>query len=674
MRDPDELNVNTIRFLAVDAVEEAKSGHPGLPLGVAPMAYVLWDRFLRHNPSDPRWPNRDRFVLSAGHGSALLYALLHLTGYDLPLEELRRFRRWGSVTPGHPEYGLTPGVEATTGPLGQGFAMGVGMALAERLQAQCFNQADFPLVDHHTYAIVSDGDLMEGVASEAASLAGTLKLGKLIYLYDDNHISIEGETDLAFTENVRHRFEAYGWHLLAVSDGNDLAGIEEAIREAQAETERPSLIMVRTHIGYGSPKQDTSKAHGEPLGSEALRATKERLGWPVEPSFHIPNQAHDHFRGAVERGRRWQERWGELLSAYRTEHRALAERFEREQRGELPDGWDRSLPVFHSADGPLATRSASGKVMNALTATLPHLVGGSADLAPSTNTYLFGYGDLGFEQDCVRNIHFGVREFAMGAIVNGMALHGDVLPYGATFLVFSDYMRPALRLAALMGVHAISIFTHDSIALGEDGPTHQPVEHLASLRAIPGFTVIRPADANETAAAWRVAVQLKRPLALVLTRQKLPVLDLDAYPIAEGMPRGAYVLADANGKPDVILIATGSEVQLALGAQPELRARGIEARVVSAPSVELFAEQPEDYRHSVLPPDIRARLVMEAASPLGWYRWAADGEVLGIERFGASAPGPEVMQRYGFSVENVVNRAAALLQRIEARHSGNAIP
>ena len=663
MQELDELCVNAIRFLAVDAVEKAKSGHPGLPLGAASMAYVLWDRFLKHSPGNPEWPNRDRFILSAGHGSALLYSLLHLTGYDLPLEELTRFRQWGSKTPGHPEYGHTPGVEATTGPLGQGFAMGVGMALAERFQAQCFNQPDLALVDHFTYAIVSDGDLMEGVTAEAASLAGTLRLGKLVYLYDDNHISIEGETDLAFTEDVRRRFEAYGWHVSRVADGNDLAAIDGAIRAAQAETERPSLIMVRTHIGYGSPKQDTSQAHGEPLGADALRATKEHLGWPAEPPFHVPQRALDRLRGAVERGRRWEEDWRALLTAYGVKYPSEAARYEREQRGELPEAWDADIPVFRPEDGRMATRSASGKVMNALTGRLPNLAGGSADLAPSTNTYLYGYGDLGFGKDCSRNIHFGVREFAMGAIVNGMALHGDVLPYGATFLVFSDYMRPALRLSALMGLHAIFVFTHDSIGLGEDGPTHQPVEHLAALRAIPGFTVIRPADANETAAAWRVAVELKKPVALVLARQTVPVLGADVYPVSESVPKGAYVLADSQGKPDLILMATGSEVQLALAAREKLDGRGIDARVVSVPSWELFFDQPAEYRERVLPPDVTARLAIEAGSPFGWHQWIGRGDVLGIDQFGASAPGPEMMEHYGFTVDNVVKRAEALVKK-----------
>ena len=546
MKSLDQLCVNTLRFLAVDAVEQAGSGHPGLPLGAGPMAYVLWDRFLRHNPRNPKWLNRDRFVLSAGHGSALLYALLYLSGYDLPPEELKRFRQWGSKTPGHPEYGHTPGVEATTGPLGQGFAMGVGMALAEQFLANCFNQPGFSLVDHYTYAVVSDGDLMEGVASEAASLAGTLRLAKLIYLYDDNHISIEGETDLAFTESVRCRFDAYGWHVSRVADGNNLEEMERAIQAAQAERERPSLIIVRNHIGYGSPKQDTAQVHGEPLGPDALRRTKGTLGWPAEPGFYVPEQALTQFRQALNRGAQRESDWRELLRAYGQEHPELAAEFELVMNGKLPDGWDKDLPVFPLEGGPVATRDAGGKAMNALAKRIHTFVGGSADLGPSTKTLLLGYGDLGFSKDCGRNIHFGVREHAMVAMVNGMALHGGLIPYGATFLVFSDYMRPAVRLAALMQTHSIFIFTHDSIALGEDGPTHQPVEHLFSLRTIPGLTVLRPADANETMAAWRVAIERQRPVVLVLARQKVPVLDPQNGRLQESVSRGGYVLAEAE--------------------------------------------------------------------------------------------------------------------------------
>ena len=662
MNDIDQLCVNTLRFLAVDAVEQAQSGHPGLPLGAAPMAYVLWDRFLRHNPRNPHWPDRDRFILSAGHGSALLYALLHLYGYAVSLDEVKRFRQWGSKTPGHPEYGHTPGVEATTGPLGQGFAMGVGMALAERFVASCFNQ-DVEIVEHYTYALVSDGDLMEGLSSEAASLAGTMKLGKLIYLYDDNHISIEGSTDLAFTENVCRRFEAHGWHTQTVPDGNDLDAIDAAIRAAQAETERPSLIAVRTHIGFGSPKQDTAAVHGSALGAEALRATKETLGWPLEPAFHHPEAAQAHFRRAVDRGAALEAAWQARLDAYRRAYPELAARFEQEMRGELPAEWDAGLPTFEPAEGPLATREASGRVLNALSQRVPMLTGGSADLSPSTNTTLMGYGDFGFDQDCSRNIHFGVREHAMGAMANGMALHGGVLPYTATFFVFSDYMRPAVRLAALMQTHTLFIFTHDSIALGEDGPTHQPIEHLMSLRAIPGLTVLRPADANETVAAWRLAVERTEPVALILTRQKLSVLDPARYPVNEGVARGGYVLAEAEqGSPEIILIGTGSEVHLVMAAQEALHKQGVKARVVSMPSWELWDEQPEAYKEQVLPRDV-PKLAVEAGITQGWRDYVGDsGDVIGLDRYGASGPGKVVYEKLGFSVENVVERALALLE------------
>ncbi len=672
MNDLDQLCVNTLRFLSVDAVEQAKSGHPGLPLGAAPIAYVLWDRFLRHNPRDPAWFNRDRFILSAGHGSALLYSLLHVTGYDLPLQQLQRFRQWGSMTPGHPEHGDTPGVEATTGPLGQGFGMGVGMAMAERFLADYFNmsperagqRAGFDLVDHYTYAIVSDGDLMEGVASEAASLAGRLGLGKLIYLYDDNDISIEGHTDLTFTEDVGRRFEAYGWQVSSVEDGNDLAAIEKAIRAAQGETESPSLIIVRTHIGYGSPKQDMAEAHGEPLGPEAAQETKKKLGWPLEPAFHIPDEALAHLREAVQRGAQLEAGWQERLDAYRQHYPDRAAEFDQVVRGELPEHWDADVPAFAPDDGPMATREASGKVMNGLARRLPTFIGGSADLAPSTKTLLEDYDEFISGGSAGRNIRFGVREHAMGAIVNGMALHGGVIPYGATFLIFSDYMRPSLRLASMMRAHSIFVYTHDSIGLGEDGPTHQPVEHLMSLRAIPGLTLLRPADANETAAAWRVAIEHDGPVALALTRQKLPVLDSARHGIAEGLTKGAYVLADAEaGAPDVILIATGSEVHLVLAAREELAARGVPARVVSMPSWELFDEQPANYREHVLPPAI-PKLAVEAGVPRGWHDYVGDkGDVIGLQRFGASAPGDVVMEQLGFSVDHVVERALALRRR-----------
>jgi transketolase len=663
--DLDELCINTIRTLAMDAVEQAKSGHPGMPMGAAAMAYALWTRFLRHSPHSPKWPDRDRFILSAGHGSMLLYALLHLTGYDLPLDELKRFRQWGSLTPGHPEYGRTPGVESTTGPLGQGFASGVGMAIAERFLGEHFNRPGYSIVDHYTYCICSDGDLMEGISSEAASLAGHLRLGKLIYLYDDNEISIEGSTELTFTEEVGRRFQAYRWHVQRV-DGNDIDAVAAAIEAAQAEAHRPSLIICKTHIAYGSPgKQDSPQAHGSPLGAEEVRATKEALGWPVEPPFYVPEEALACFRQAVRRGQDWESQWQSRFEAYEVQYPDLAHRFRMVMAGELPPDWGADIPDFALEQGSMATRSASGKVLNGLMKRLPTLVGGSADLAPSTDTYLFGYGDMGFDEYCGHNMHFGVREHAMGAVVNGMALHGGVVPYAATFFVFSDYMRPALRLAALMRIPVIFIFTHDSVGLGEDGPTHQPVEHLAALRAMPNLTVIRPADATETAEAWRVALQRRGPVALALSRQNLPVLDRRKLAPANGAARGAYVLVDAEGgPPDIILIGTGSEVHLVLAARERLAEQGLKARVVSMPSWELFEEQPEWYREEVLPSEIVTRLAVEAGVTQGWCRYVGDhGQVIGLERFGASAPGPVVMERLGFSVDNVVSRALALLGR-----------
>ena len=665
MKDLDRLCVNTLRFLSVEAVEKADSGHPGAPLGMAPMAYVLWDRFLRHNPRNPTWFNRDRFVLSAGHASALLYSLLHLYGYDLSLEELKNFRQWGSKTPGHPEYDPHIGVELTTGPLGQGFGMGVGMAIAERFLASCFNHPKFPVVDHYIYAIVSDGDLMEGVASEAASLAGTLKLGKLIYLYDDNHITIEGNTELAFTENVQSRFEAYGWKVFRVKDGNDLDSIEAAIRKAQAEEERPSLIMVRTHIGFGSPKQDTAEVHGAPLGQEALEATKEALDWPKEPPFYIPEEVLTHCRQAVQKGAELEAQWQALLDTYLRSGKENAKKLEQVIKGELPSDWHSDLPLFQPKDGPMATRNASGSVMNTLVKKLANfMIGGSADLAPSTKTTLKGFGDFGIQSYCANNLHFGVREHAMGAIANGIALHSHLIPYTGTFLVFSDYMRPALRMAAMMQTNVTYIFTHDSIGIGEDGPTHQPVEQLMSLRTIPGMTVIRPADANETVAAWKVAVKRRGPVALIFTRQKLPILDPDKYPIADGVRRGAYILSqDTSSSTDVILIATGSEVHLALASQKELKLKGVRTRVVSMPSWELFEEQPQDYKQKVLPSDV-PKLAIEAGVSLGWHAYVGfDGDVIGLNRFGASAPGKTVYEKLGFNVGNVVKRALALLSR-----------
>ncbi len=654
--------VNAIRFLAADMVQQANSGHPGLPMGTAAMAYTVWTRHLRHNPADPRWPDRDRFILSGGHGSALLYALLYLTGYDLPLEELKRFRQWGSLTPGHPEYGLTPGVETTTGPLGQGFANGVGMALTEAHLAAVFNRPGHEIVNHYTYAIVTDGDLMEGVAAEAASLAGHWQLGKLIYLYDDNHISIEGDTSIAFTEDRLARFAAYGWQVLRVEDGNDVEAIDAAIRQAKADP-RPTLIACRTHIGYGLPhKQDTPKAHGEPPGEEELAAAKQALGWPTTEKFYLPEEVLAHFRRARSRGADWQADWEARFAAYRQAFPELAAEFERRQAGQLPPGWEAALPRFSPEKTPaLATRAASGQVLNAIAAALPELMGGSADLAPSNKTWLNGYAAFSAQEPAGRNIHFGVREHGMAAIVNGMAYHGGVLPYGATFLVFSDYLRGALRVAALSHLRTVWVLTHDSIGVGEDGPTHQPVEHLAALRAIPNLTVIRPADANETAAAWRVALERNGPTALVLSRQKLPTLSTEGLPPVE---RGAYVLRQFGDAPQLILMASGSEVGLALAAASRLAEEGLSLRVVSFPSWELFAAQDEAYRRQVLPPDLPLRLAVEAGVSQGWRQYVGDrGAVLSVERFGASAPGGEVFARYGFTVDNVVQAARDLLRQ-----------
>jgi transketolase len=661
----DQLCVNTVRTLAMDAVQKANSGHPGLPMGIADVAYVLWTQFLKHNPANPDWPDRDRFVLSGGHGSMLLYSLLHLTGYDLPLEELMNFRQWDSRTPGHPEYGLTPGVETTTGPLGQGFANGVGMAIAERFLAEIFNRPGYPIVDHYIYAIVTDGDLMEGISHEAASLAGHLGLGKLIYLYDDNHISIDGPTELTFTEDRCARFEAYGWHVQQV-DGYHREAVARALRAARAETNCPSLIACRTHIAYGSPnKQDTAAAHGAPLGEEEVRLTKENLGWPSDAQFYIPEQALAHYREAIPRGQTLEAEWQNLFDRYAAEYPDLAELWHQVWSGELPSGWEGALPAFGPTDGPLATRSASGKVLNAIAPVLPTLIGGSADLTPSNNTELKSYPWLQTGQFGGRNIHFGVREHTMGGILNGLALHGGVIPYGGTFLVFSDYMRPTIRLAAMMELPVVYVFTHDSVGLGEDGPTHQPVEHLPALRAIPNLIVVRPSDAMETVEAWRMALEYQEgPVALLLTRQKLPILDRSALAPAEGLKRGAYVLADTEGTPDLILIASGSEVQVALDARERLGAQGVRARVVSMPSWELFERQPSDYQAQVLPPDVTARLAVEAAVPLGWERYVGpQGYVVGLNRFGASAPYKTIFEQLGFTSENVTLQALAVLDK-----------
>jgi transketolase len=679
--DLDNLCVNTLRFLSVDAVQEADSGHPGLPLGAAPMAYVLWTRFLRHHPSNPAWLDRDRFVLSAGHGSMLLYSLLHMTGYDLSLEQIKQFRQWGSMTPGHPERGLTPGVETTTGPLGQGFGNGVGLAMAEAHLAARYNRTGFEVINHFTYGIVSDGDLMEGVASEAASLAGHLQLGKLIYLYDDNQVTLSAGTDITFTEDRARRFEGYGWHTQSIEDGNDLAALARALSRARAEIRRPSLILVHTHLGYGSPnKQDTYRAHGSPLGVEEVRLTKQNLGWPTEPAFYIPEQARAHFREAVARGQREEGEWNSRFSAYARAFPELAKELQHATRGGLPTGWDKDIPIFPADAKGMATRAASAKVMNAIAPRLPALIGGSADLDPSTYTALQGLGDFeppgasardrqgsegGGWSYTGRNLHFGVREHAMGAIMNGLAVHGGIVPFGATFLIFSDYMRPPMRLAALMGLHVIYVFTHDSIALGEDGSTHQPVEQLAGLRAVPRLNVIRPGDANETAIAWRVALEARdQPVALILTRQDVPTLDRAQFAAADGLRRGGYVLADApGGKPALILMATGSEVALIVAAREKLVTQNIAVRIVSLPSWALFDAQPQEYRDTVLPPAIGARLAVEAGVPQGWHRYVGErGDVLGVERFGASAPGSVVLREYGFTVDNVCARALALLR------------
>ncbi|MBO0935479.1 transketolase [Fibrella sp. HMF5335] len=663
--DLDQLSVNTIRLLSVDMVQQANSGHPGLPLGAAPMAYVLFSKFLNFNPQDPHWPNRDRFVLSAGHGSALLYSLLHLYGYDLPLDELKRFRQLHSKTPGHPESNLTAGVEVTTGPLGQGFANGVGMAMAEAHLAATYNREGHNVMDHYTYAIVSDGDLMEGIASEAASLAGHLKLGKLIYLYDDNLISLDGPTNLAFTEDRMARFDAYGWHTQHVADGNDLGAIEAAIKAAQAD-DRPSIIAVRTIIGFGSPQQGTSKTHGSPLGEENVRKTKEFFGFDPNQSFVIPDEVRTHLHELGQRGKAVQDDWNNRFTAFEKAFSAESKQFKTSfaGAGSLPDGWDANLPRFTPADGDMATRQASGKALTALKDSIPYLFGGSADLASSNE--MPTKGDVSFQPGRYEdtNIWFGVREHAMGAALNGMSQHGGVRPYGGTFLNFSDYMRGAIRLTALAESAATFVFTHDSIGLGEDGPTHQPVEQVVGLRTIPNIIVLRPADANETVEAWRVAMlQPKTPVVLILSRQKLPVLDQTRYGSARGLEKGAYILSEAEGgTPDLILIATGSEVQLVMKAQTELQKQGVKARVVSMPSWELFEKQDKAYQHEVLPPTVRKRLSVEMGSPIGWHKYVTDeGASLSMNRFGLSGPADEVMAYFGFTVDNVVKKAQAVM-------------
>src|SRR5919112_537088 len=667
--DLDQLCINTIRALSIDAVQRAESGHPGLPLGAAPMAYVVWTRFMRHNPRNPKWQGRDRFAFSAGHGSMLLYSLLHLTGYDLSLDEIKAFRQWGSKTPGHPENILTPGVEITTGPLGQGFANGVGMAMGAAHLAAKFNKDGFPLVDNYVYAIVSDGDLMEGVSSEAASLAGHLRLGKLIYLYDDNHVTIEGFTSLAFSEDVPKRFESYGWHTSTVEDGNDTEALDRAIREAQGVKDRPSLISVKTVIGFGMPTQGTRKAHSDAPGAEAVRETKRHLGWPEDEEFYVPEEALAQFRKSIERGESQQREWDALVGRYESQFPELGAAWRETMSGELPEGWESHLPTFADAK-PMATRQASGEVINALAPHMPTLVGGSADLGPSNNTDIKDGGSFQHGSYEGRIIHFGVREHGMGATLTGMSLNGGLIPYGGTFMCFSDYMKPAIRLAALSHVQVVYVFTHDSVGLGEDGPTHQPVEQLAGLRAIPNLYVIRPADVHEVREGWRLAIQRQHgPTALVLTRQKVPLIDRGAaYASAEGTRQGAYVIAEATDKegrattPRLVLLSTGSEVSLCIEARETLQGEGTPTRVVSMPCWELFDEQPREYRESVIPPNVPARLAVEAAASLGWHKYTGDGgDCLCLDRFGASAPGATALKELGFNTQNVLERARALL-------------
>lgn len=680
MKPLDELCINTIRMLSIDAIQKANSGHPGLPLGAAPMAYSLWTQFLKHNPKNPKWINRDRFVLSAGHGSMLLYSLLHLTGYAVSLSQIKQFRQWGSITPGHPESELTPGVEVTTGPLGQGFANGVGMAMAEAYMAANFNKPNFKIIDHFTYGIVSDGDLMEGVAAEAASLAGHLQLGKLIYFYDDNRMTLSASTHVSFTEDRQKRFDAYGWHTQIINDGNDLKAIQDAIKSAQKITDKPSLILIKTIIGYGSPhKENTFEVHGSALGELEVKLTKQNLNWPEKPSFYIPDNAKKHFQKAVINGAKAEKKWNVLISNYEKKFPVLSKSFKELTSNKLKKKWDENIPFFQADEKGVATRDASEKIMQAFNPDLLGFIGGSADLNSSTKTALINFGNFESPEKAAgdlqgtldggwnyagRNIFYGIREHAMGAISNGLATFPGIIPFTATFLTFSDYMRPPMRLAALMKLQVIYVFTHDSIALGEDGPTHQPIEQLASLRAIPHLTVIRPADANETAIAWKIAIETRNnPTALILTRQKLPTLDRKQFASENGLRRGAYILADSSKrKPQLILMASGSEVGLIVAAYKQLQAKKIAVRIVSMPSWELFEKQTQAYRDSVLPPSVSKRLAVEAGISQGWARYIGDhGDMIGIEEFGASAPGDVMMQKYGFTVENICKRALALL-------------
>jgi len=662
--DVDQQSVNTIRTLSMDAIQKANSGHPGAPMGLAAAGYVLWTRVMRHNPKNPDWPNRDRFVLSGGHASMLLYSLLHLTGYDLSLEDIKNFRQWGSRTPGHPEFGHTPGVETTTGPLGQGIANAVGMAMAERHLAVRFNRPGHAIVDHYTYVVCGDGDLMEGIAAEAASLAGHLGLGRLICIYDDNEISIEGNTDITFTEDVAGRFEAYGWQVLAVEDGNDLDAIEKALNDARTEAAQPTLVVLKTHIAYGSPnKQDSHDAHGAPLGDEEIRLTKACLGCDADSRFCVPDAVKVHCGQVVDKGQAAEAAWRERHKVYNQTHPDLADAWLNAITGFLSRGWDKNLVAFAPADGPLATRAASGRALNALAQRIPALMGGSADLAPSNKTFLDGESVYQKDNYGGRNIRFGVREHAMGAILSGLFLHGGIRPYGGTFLVFADYMRPAMRVAALMKLPVIYVFTHDSVAVGEDGPTHQPVEHLASLRIIPNLVVLRPCDANETVDAWCQAVRTNdQPVAMLFSRQKLPILPKEQT--GGQLVRGAYVISDCDGMPDLLLLASGAEVHQALDAQKLLQQKGVATRVVNMPSWDLFEKQSDDYKRQVLPPEVKSRVAVEAGVTMGWDRYVGqDGIVVGMSGFGASAPGGEVLTSFGFTAENVAEKALSLVER-----------
>jgi transketolase len=662
MSELDQLSINTLRFLAVDAVDKAKSGHPGAPLGDAPMAYLLWHKYMRHNPESSHWANRDRFVLSNGHASALLYGLLHLAGYKLSIDDLKQFRQWGSLTPGHPEYHHTDGVEVTTGPLGQGFAMGAGMAAAEKHLAARYNKPGYDIVDHYTYVICSDGDLMEGVSHETASLAGTLQLGKMIYLYDDNLISLDGPTELSFTEDVLKRFEAYHWHVQFVADGNDLDAISEAIEAAQAVKDKPSLIAVRTIIGYGSPHAGTNKVHGEAMSEDDAKATKRKLNWPEDKFFYVPEEAAANWHKIIEKGKKYEAEWNELFAKYKVEYPELAAEFERTYSGKLPDGWEKSFPVFPADSKPVATRTAGNTVMNSFAKVLPEVFGGAADLTASTKTIFKDGGNFHLDP-AGRNVFFGVREFAMCAMVNGMAVHGGVIPFGSTFFTFSDYCKPALRIAALMKSHSIFVYTHDSIALGEDGPTHQPIEHLMALRALPELIDLRPADANETSACWQVAIGTKAPSFFALSRQDLPILDAEKYKVFAGVKKGAYILEEGSDHPDVLIVGTGAEVWTALNGAKALKEQGITARVVSMPSWRLFEQQSDAYKDSIFPAHL-PKLAIEAGATLGWWKWIGrHGQVIGLDRFGASAPGTKALEELGFNTDNVVKQAKAIIER-----------